>query len=298
MDSEDCVVETEAASTGVDGLPTRRRFLTGVASAAGAAAVGTRGVRAQESTPAERRPDWGGWLNGLDGGYRDARGQDSVTVRVGTTGNGGAFAFEPAGLWVDPGTTITFQWTGQGGGHNVVADSGDAEIDSGDPVAEAGYTYETTVEAAGITNYVCEPHQALGMKGAVAVGDDVPTVAYGPPGTGGEEEESGGILQAIADSSPGITVVLLFYAMSGLGVTLVLGAEYGGKLYRWRQKVINADVTETEEAPAVEAEQEIGHDEYDPTGTAALVVFYLIIITFMWVFMYFVEFLARATVGV
>jgi hypothetical protein len=40
-------------------------------------------------------------------------------------------------------------------------------------------------------------------------------------------------------------------------------------------------VTETEEVPELEAERELDHDEYDPTGTAALVVVYLAIIALM-----------------
>jgi hypothetical protein len=39
--------------------------------------------------------------------------------------------------------------------------------------------------------------------------------------------------------------------------------------------------------------REIGHDEFDPVGTAALIVVYFLILVVMWVFMYFVEFLGR-----
>ncbi|MFC6976922.1 cytochrome oxidase [Halomicroarcula sp. GCM10025709] len=40
----------------------------------------------------------------------------------------------------------------------------------------------------------------------------------------------------------------------------------------------------------------MGHDEYDPWGTAALVAFYFVLIALLWVFMYFVEFLGRVSV--
>lgn len=286
------------ATTGVppDDPPTRRRFLRSVPATLGAVALGSGTAAAQETaTPASQRPDWDGWLEDIDGGYRDARGSDEVTVRVGASGNGGSFAFQPAGLWVDPGTTVIFQWTGQGGGHNVVAQSGPADLDSGEPVSEAGTTYELTVEAGGITEYICEPHAGLGMQGAIAVGEDVPTVAYEPAGSGGE---GGGILQAFAEAPPGTSFILALYAMGGLGAALVLGTEYGSKLYNWRRRVANTTVDRTAEAPEQTAEVEIGHDEYDPTGTAALVVVYLAIISLMWVFMYFVEFLGRTTVGV
>lgn len=40
-------------------------------------------------------------------------------------------------------------------------------------------------------------------------------------------------------------------------------------------------------------EREIGHDEFDPVGTLALITIYLLIIGLLWIFMYFVEFLGR-----
>ena len=39
--------------------------------------------------------------------------------------------------------------------------------------------------------------------------------------------------------------------------------------------------------------RELGHDEFDPTGTLALITVYFLILTAMWVFMYFVEFLGN-----
>ncbi|ELY46425.1 hypothetical protein [Natronorubrum tibetense] len=39
--------------------------------------------------------------------------------------------------------------------------------------------------------------------------------------------------------------------------------------------------------------REIGHDEYDPVGTLALIALYFLILVLMWFFMYFVEFLGN-----
>ncbi|MDY6764192.1 MAG: hypothetical protein SV377_00640, partial [Halobacteria archaeon] len=39
--------------------------------------------------------------------------------------------------------------------------------------------------------------------------------------------------------------------------------------------------------------REIGHDEFDPIGTLALIAVYFAILVFMWVFMYFIEFLGN-----
>ncbi len=37
----------------------------------------------------------------------------------------------------------------------------------------------------------------------------------------------------------------------------------------------------------------IGHDEFDPVGTLALITIYFLILIAMWFFMYFVEFLGN-----
>ncbi|MDS0240551.1 MULTISPECIES: halocyanin domain-containing protein [unclassified Haloferax] len=160
----------------------RREFLrtAGGATAAATAAAGT--AAAQEGGGgAQVQPDFDGHLDGVDGGYEDLRGQSEVTIEVGASGNGGNLAFAPAGIWIDTGTTVTWEWTGEGGGHNVVASEG-ASLDSGAAVSEAGSTYEFTFESGGITKYHCVPHEALGMLGAVAVGDDVATVSTGGGG--------------------------------------------------------------------------------------------------------------------
>lgn len=38
----------------------------------------------------------------------------------------------------------------------------------------------------------------------------------------------------------------------------------------------------------------IGHDDFDPVGTLALVALYFVVLTLMWLFTYFVEFLGNA----
>jgi halocyanin-like protein len=194
----------------------RRAFLT---AAGGTVAVaGATGNAAAQTT----EPDWGGYLDGIDGGYQDMRGSSEVTVEVGADGNGGALAFAPAGIWVDPGTTVVWEWTGEGGGHNVVAEEGPASLDSGAPVAEAGTTYEHTFseEETGITKYYCSPHQALGMQGAVAVGGDIPTVEVG----GGGGESSG---PQVPESAKTLGVATTFAMVATLGLAYFF-IKYGG----------------------------------------------------------------------
>lgn len=152
------------------------------ASAAAGAATATAGTAAAQS----EKPNFGGQLTGVDGGYKDLRGKKKVTVKVGASGNGGNLAFKPAGIWIDPGTTVIWEWTGAGGRHNVNAADGPASFKS-ETVKEEGHTFEHTFaeSAAGITNYHCVPHKSLGMLGAVAVGGDVETKSVGGGGGGG-----------------------------------------------------------------------------------------------------------------
>ena len=42
-----------------------------------------------------------------------------------------------------------------------------------------------------------------------------------------------------------------------------------------------------------ELEREIGHDEFDPKGTLALILIYFAILVVLWTFMYFVEFVGN-----
>jgi halocyanin-like protein len=199
----------------------RREFLTaaGGSAAATAAAAGT--VAAQEGGGSVR-PDFGGYLDGVDGGYQDARGESEVTVTVGAEGNGGNLAFAPAGLWVDSGTTVVWEWNGLGGGHNVIGDGGPAagDLDSGAAVAEEGTTYSYTFEEGGITTYYCQPHQSLGMLGAVAVGEEVPTVSVG----GGEGESAA---PTVPNSARALGVATTVAMVATLGLAFFF-LKYGG----------------------------------------------------------------------
>lgn len=102
-----------------------------------------------------------------DGTISDRTGQDEVSVDVGAEGNGGGFAFGPPAIRIETGSTVVWEWTGMGGLHNVVAENG--TFDSGDPVSNPDATFEFTFTETGTWLYFCNPHKALGMKGAVIV---------------------------------------------------------------------------------------------------------------------------------
>jgi halocyanin-like protein len=257
--------------------------------------LGMKGVVVVGSMPggggggggADAQPDYGGWFEGVDnydGTTVDRRGQDSVTITVGAQGNGGAFAYDPPAVWIDPGTEVVWEWTGEGGQHNVAAEEG-AGFES-DLTSEAGFTFSQTFEETGIVTYYCTPHRSLGMKGALAVGDDVPTTTAGG---GGETPSGGGAPAEGGDGFPGgaggLVGYLLAFGLPGLAVASILFGEFYGSI---RNEEVG-DVAR--EAPAAEPVTEIGHDEFDPVGTASLIIVYFLILLVMWVFVYFVEFL-------
>lgn len=112
--------------------------------------------------------DFGGWFENVGNfdGVVDKTGQSAVTIMVGAEGNGGGYAFDPAAIKVDTGTTVTWEWTGDGGSHNVVEEDGSFESEL---VGDAGHTFSHTFDTAGTFKYKCAPHEAMGMKGAVVV---------------------------------------------------------------------------------------------------------------------------------
>lgn len=149
---------------------------------AGGATAATAAV-AGAATPAsaqEAVPDFGPYLDDArlyDDDVTDMRGEEEVTVAVGAGDDG--VAFDPPTIWIDPETTVVWEWTGEGGGHNVMPEEGPAGFEHPDIISDPGahYEYTFTEEDAGITTYKCEPHEPQGMKGGIAVGDDVETIS-------------------------------------------------------------------------------------------------------------------------
>lgn len=152
---------------------TRRKFLYGAAAAgtvalAGCSGGGDGGGGGDGPQAPSEIDDYLGNANQYNGSLTDATGQSEVTIDVGAGANG--FAFSPAAVRVDSGTTITWEWTGKGMGHNVVSVDGSAtSFDSGGTVSEAGHTFQQTFDSAGVQRYECVPHATTGMLGAIDV---------------------------------------------------------------------------------------------------------------------------------
>jgi halocyanin-like protein len=202
-----------------DGI-SRRGFVRG---AAGATALGAGASASGVAAAQSEQPDFGGYIDGAKvGSYEDARGSDSVTVAVGA-GDGGV-AFDPTGLWIDTGTTITFEWVGNQS-HNVLFEKmpDGAGISGYEPLESSGFTHEITFETAGIYHYYCQPHKGLGMLGAIAVGDDVPTTSVETESSGG----GGASRPSVPDAAKTLGVATFIGVVSALGLAYFF-VKYGG----------------------------------------------------------------------
>lgn len=140
----------------------RRRFvaLTG--------ALGLAGVAGCLGDEAPEEPEYDGWFANVDNfeGFVDRTDEDPVTVLVGAGDRG--WQFEPAAITIRPGTTVTWEWTGEGGDHNVEHRDNDWENPEG-TVAEAGHTWERAFSRPGTHLYSCWPHDGVGMRGGIFV---------------------------------------------------------------------------------------------------------------------------------
>ncbi|MFC6756786.1 MULTISPECIES: halocyanin domain-containing protein [Haloarcula] len=119
------------------------------------------------TTGYEAVDNWMANAGNFDGTVTDRTEANTATVRVGAEGNGGTFAFDPPVLRISTGSTVRWEWTGDGGGHNVSFD--EADIDSGEVTHEPDSTFEHTFDETGQYLYSCLPHKGVGMKGAVIV---------------------------------------------------------------------------------------------------------------------------------
>lgn len=193
------------------GPMTRRSLLK---RAGGAATVGAVGA-ATTGTASAQSDLYDGYLSdtgNFAGTTADATGMDTVTITVGA-GNQGLL-YDPATVLIEPGTTVEWEWTGNGGAHNVyhdteVSDAEESLFDSGEPVNDSGVLYDFTFESgsSGTYPYACSPHRSLGMRGVIVVGEDN---VQGDTVPFGAEEES---LNSIA----------IFGGAAVFGTTALLG---------------------------------------------------------------------------
>lgn len=97
---------------------------------------------------------------------KDLTGRDQITIKVGA--GPANRRFDPAVVRIDTGTTVTWEWTGNGGMHNVVEVNHQfiAEASS-----EPGHTFERTFEKPGEIEYYCPLHEDTNPGGTIIVED-------------------------------------------------------------------------------------------------------------------------------
>ena len=88
---------------------------------------------------------------------------ETFTVTV----DGTNLRFSPDTIIIKEGDTVRFLWENQLLPHNAVERNG--VFDSGDPERNVDYTYTFNVTENGTYEYVCEPHEDLGMIGTIIV---------------------------------------------------------------------------------------------------------------------------------
>ncbi|WP_436932134.1 plastocyanin/azurin family copper-binding protein [Halosimplex halobium] len=204
----------------------RRAFLrAGAGATAVAAGAGTAAAQEEGGGGGSVKPVWPSYVSDANNGsYEDLRGQSEVTVQVGPDGN---FSFAPTKIWIESGTTIVFEFASPG--HNVKPteqpDGGGLDGTEGGQFATIaqGETYEVTLETGGMYTYNCAPHEGQGMKGAIAVGEDVETEEVDTGGGGGSRPEV-----PAAAKSLGIATGFGMAATLGLAYFFIkYGGDYG-----------------------------------------------------------------------
>jgi plastocyanin len=141
----------------------RRAFLRATGLTLGA--VGIAGCTSQSQAGGNQSPD----------------GTEPQTTTIAMETDGGKYYFDPTGLFVKPGETVT--WKIKSGAHSTTAyekGTGPASVtripasatawNSG-IVSEQGATFTHTFDTKGTYDYFCIPHKSLGMVGRIVVGE-------------------------------------------------------------------------------------------------------------------------------
>ncbi|WP_435115726.1 plastocyanin/azurin family copper-binding protein [Halolamina sp. C58] len=174
----------------------RRKVLKAAGFAATAGLTGLAGCGApsdETDTPAD---------DGTETPTEGGSGGGGTTVEM-ITGDSGGYYFDPIGLFVESGTTVTFE--NVSGSHSATAydESIDAASTTRIPegasafnsgiLGEEGATFQHTFETTGTYDYFCLPHKSLGMVGRIVVSEPGgPAEGSMPPD--GDVPESGTIV--------------------------------------------------------------------------------------------------------
>lgn len=159
------------------------------------------GTPTEEGSPAEEgTPTEEGTGTAEETGTPATGGEASVDMMT----DGNEFIFDPVGLYVEPGTEVT--WVNQSGGHSSTAYvegnpqsetrriPEDAEGWDSGFVSEEGAEFSHTFEVEGTYDYYCTPHKTQGMVARIVVGSPGgPAEGSTPPD--GDVPESSAIVE-------------------------------------------------------------------------------------------------------
>lgn len=162
----------------------RRRYLGAIGatvSIASIAGFGTRTGAAQPDTTGGQTGTGGSPTGTTTAGDGGATGTGQVQNRIAMLTSGSDYLFDPVGLSVAPGETVT--WVNESGAHSSTAyttdnpQSGVRRIPEGaegwnsETLTQQGAEFTHTFEVEGTYDYYCIPHKALGMVGRIVVGE-------------------------------------------------------------------------------------------------------------------------------
>jgi pseudoazurin len=111
----------------------------------------------------------------VEGGSGDGSNDDGTgnggggTATVEMITDSGNYYYDPIGLHVEAGTTVTFE--NVEGAHNVVSYEGRIPEGAEQFSTTIGETAELTFETPGTYDFYCQPHKTLGMVGRIVVGE-------------------------------------------------------------------------------------------------------------------------------
>ena len=160
----------------------RRDFLLAASVAAGGTAASGAAAAQEGNTSGGNQSGSNTTGSGnMTGGNQSSGGGGGSTKTV-EVGAGSGTSFAPEEVTIAPGDTVVWEWTGEGGAHNVVAEDG--AFNSGSPEEGSGITFEHTFQETGEFPYYCAPHEAVGMVGTVVVQEG----GASSGGGGGEEQ--------------------------------------------------------------------------------------------------------------
>ena len=136
----------------------------------------------------------------------------ATTITVDSTN----LRFSPSDVTISEGETVRFLWNGELLPHNAVESEG--VFDSGEPSRNVDYIFTFEIGMNGTYEYVCEPHEDMGMVGTIVV-EALNTT----------EEEEPGEIQEQADEERSLSAPFLAgmvsLAMASLIVDLRLSRE-------------------------------------------------------------------------